>query len=65
MKGLKRVCASGLALAALAVAGPAAAQPAAGGQAPAAPTNLKVLQPADVRGAMGAFTQALGVQCGY
>ena len=43
----------------------AAAQPPAGGQAPAAPQNLKVLQPQDVRAAMGAFTQALGVQCNY
>ena len=55
--------ASGLLLATLAA--PAAAQSAAGGQAPQAPRNLKVLKPEDVRAAMGAFTVALGVQCNY
>lgn len=63
MRLLKGVFASGLLLAAL--ASPAAAQPAAGGQAPQAPRNLKILKAEDVRGAMGAFTQALGVQCNY
>ena len=60
---LKGLFASGLLLATLAA--PAAAQPTAGGQAPQAPRNLKVLKPEDVRAAMGAFTVALGVQCNY
>ena len=31
----------------------------------AAPKNLKVLQPADIRPAMAAATAGLGVQCGF
>lgn len=35
------------------------------GQQPHAPTNLKLLQPNEIRSAMGAFRTALGVQCNF
>jgi hypothetical protein len=34
-------------------------------KAPPAPKNLKLLQPAEIRPMMAAFTKALGVQCNF